>query len=95
MRFTLPTRHVLYFGIQAKKDKLDAAGMPKSANTSIAEIHQQAVMMLDTKSSIRTNHACWSPRLHYRRRRDHEGRQNWIGQRLDAAQRSQVMFMPT
>ena len=27
MRFTLPTQHVLYFGIQAKKGKIDAAGM--------------------------------------------------------------------
>jgi hypothetical protein len=27
MRFTLPTQHVLYFGIQAKKGKLDASGV--------------------------------------------------------------------
>jgi hypothetical protein len=24
MRYTLPTQHVLYFGLQAKRDKLDA-----------------------------------------------------------------------
>jgi hypothetical protein len=29
MHFTLPTQHRLYFGIQVKKDKLDAAGMTK------------------------------------------------------------------
>ena len=27
VRFTLPTQHVIYFGVQSKKDKLDAAGM--------------------------------------------------------------------
>ena len=27
MKFTLPTQHVLYFGIQAKKGKLDASGV--------------------------------------------------------------------
>jgi len=26
MRYTLPTQHYLYFGIQAKKGKIDAAG---------------------------------------------------------------------
>lgn len=38
MKFTLPTQHVLYFGIQAKKGKLDASGISKAANTNIAEI---------------------------------------------------------
>ncbi len=95
MRFTLPTRHVLYFGIQAKKDKLDAAGMPKTGNTNIAEIHQQAVMML--------GHEIFDPETNRRVLVDHayiiaggeitKAAQNWIGQRLDAVQRSQVMFM--
>ena len=26
MRYTLPTQHVLYFGLQVKRDKLDASG---------------------------------------------------------------------
>ena len=38
MKFTLPTLHVLYFGIQAKKGKLDASGVSKSGNENIAEI---------------------------------------------------------
>ena len=29
MKFTLPTQHVLYFGIQAKKGQLDASGVSK------------------------------------------------------------------
>jgi hypothetical protein len=27
MKYVLPTQHVLYFGLQAKKDKLDASGV--------------------------------------------------------------------
>src|ERR1700757_5176731 len=46
MRFTLPTQHVLYFGIQAKKGKIDAAGSSRDSNRNIAEIHQQVLMML-------------------------------------------------
>jgi hypothetical protein len=95
MRYILPTRHVLYFGIQAKKGKLDAAGMPKAGNVNIAEIHQQAVMML--------GHEIFDPETNRRVLVDHayiiaggeitKAARNWIGQRLDAAQRSQVMFM--
>ncbi|WP_210249006.1 MULTISPECIES: hypothetical protein [unclassified Bradyrhizobium] len=38
MRYTLPTQHVLYFGLQAKRDKLDAAGMRKGDTANVAEI---------------------------------------------------------
>jgi hypothetical protein len=43
MKFTLPTQHVLYFGLQAKKGKIDSAGV---SNANIAEIHNQVLMML-------------------------------------------------
>ena len=46
MRFTLPTQHVLYFGLQVKRDKLDAAGISKNGTANIAEILNQATMML-------------------------------------------------
>jgi len=49
MRYILPTQHVLYFGIQAKKGKLDAAGSSKGANSNVAEIHNQVLMMLGHK----------------------------------------------
>ena len=39
MKYTLPTQHVLYFGLQAKRDKLDAAGNSKDGNRNVAEIH--------------------------------------------------------
>jgi hypothetical protein len=32
MRYTLPTQRVLYFGIHAKKGKLDASGVTKAGN---------------------------------------------------------------
>src|SRR5690606_6968639 len=38
MRFVLPTQHVLYFGVQAKKGKLDASGARKDGNSNIAEV---------------------------------------------------------
>jgi hypothetical protein len=44
MRYVLPTQHVLYFGIQAKKRKLDASGA--GSNTNVAEIHNQVLMTL-------------------------------------------------
>ncbi len=39
MRYTLPTQHLLYFGIQAKKGKIDASGITKAGNANVAEIH--------------------------------------------------------
>jgi hypothetical protein len=41
-----PTQHRLYFDIQAKKGKLDAAGVTRAGNANIAEVHNQALMML-------------------------------------------------
>lgn len=46
MKFVLPTQHVLYFGLQAKKDKLDSSSVTKSGNANVAEIHNQVMMML-------------------------------------------------
>jgi len=46
MRYTLPTQHVLYFGLQVKRDKLDAAAMTKGDNANVAEILNQVTMML-------------------------------------------------
>src|SRR3546814_20364833 len=57
MKFTLPTGHHLYFGIQAKRGKLDAAG--KTRNENVAEVLAQIRMMLghqlfDTEINKRT-----------------------------------------
>jgi hypothetical protein len=93
MRYTLPTQHVLYFGIQVKKGKLDAAGTGK--NTNMAEIHNQTLMML--------GHEIFDPEIGKRVLVDHafivaggeitKAARNWLGNILDASKRSQVMFM--
>jgi len=95
MKYILPTQHVLYFGIQAKKGKLDAAGMSKGANVNIAEILNQALMML--------GHEIFDPEIGKRVLVDHafivaggeitKAARNWLGNALDATKRSQVMFM--
>lgn len=95
MKFTLPTLHVLYFGIQVKKGKLDSAGMSKAGSANISEIHNQVSMML--------GHEIFDPELNRRVLVDHafivaggeitKQAKNWLGGKLDAAKRSQVMFM--
>ncbi len=95
MKYTLPTQHVLYFGIQAKKGKLDSAGVTKGSNANVAEIHNQVTMML--------GHEIFDPEIGKRVLVDHafivaggeitKAARNWIGNKLDATKRSQIMFM--
>jgi hypothetical protein len=95
MRFTLPTHHYLYFGIQVKKDKIDAAGRTDAQNANVAEILNQVTMML--------GHEIFDPDTNKRALVDHafivsggeitNQARNWLGQRLDATKRSQVMFI--
>jgi hypothetical protein len=95
MRFQLPTQHFLYFGIQAKKGKLDAAGGTKAKNANMAEIHAQAVMML--------GHEVFDPETNKKVLVDHafivaggeitKAARQWLGDRLNASQRSQIIFM--
>jgi hypothetical protein len=95
MKYTLPTLHVLYFGIQAKKDKLDSAGVGKNGSVNVAEIHNQVNMML--------GHEIFDPEINRRVLVDHafivaggqitKQARNWIGNKLDANKRSQIMFL--
>jgi hypothetical protein len=95
MRFTLPTQNMLYFGIQVKKGKLDASGVTRSGNANVAEIHNQALMMLA--------HEVFDPETNRRVLVDHafivaggeitKAARNWLGNALDASKRSQIMFM--
>lgn len=95
MKFTLPTQHVLYFGLQAKKGKLDAAGVSQGESRNIAEIYNQVTMML--------GHEIFDPEIGKRVLVDHafivaggeitKAARNWLGNKLDASKRSQVMFM--
>ena len=95
MKFTLPTRNVLYFGVQVKRGKIDAAGKTKGTNSNVAEILNQIGMML--------GHVRFDPDINKRRLVDHafivsggeitkQARQ-WLGERLDLSQRSQIMFL--
>lgn len=95
MRYTLPTRHILYFGIQAKKGKLDASGATRTGNANMAEVYNQALMMLA--------HEIFDPETSRRVLVDHafivaggqitKAARNWLGNALDATKRSQIMFM--
>ncbi|NUT48859.1 MAG: hypothetical protein HOV94_16365 [Saccharothrix sp.] len=95
MRYTLPTQHILYFGIQAKKGKLDASGVTRTGNANMAEIYNQALMMLA--------HEIFDPETNRRVLVDHafivaggeitKAARNWLGNALDATKRSQIMFM--
>lgn len=94
MKYTLPTLHVLYFGIQAKKGKLDSAGLGKDGSSNIAEIHNQAHMML--------GHEIFDPELSRRVLVDHafivaggeitKQARNWLGNKLDANKRSPNVY---
>jgi hypothetical protein len=95
MRYKLPTQHVLYFGLQAERDKLDAAGMSKAGTANVSEILNQVTMML--------GHEIFDSETSRRVLIDHafivaggaitKAAKNWLGERLDASKRSQVMFM--
>lgn len=95
MRFILPTQHVLYFGIQAKKGKIDSAGVTKGSNANIAEIYNQVLMMI--------GHEIFDPEINRQVLVDHafivsggeitKQARNWIGGKLDTVKRSQILFM--
>ena len=95
MRYVLPTQHVLYFGIQAKRGKLDSSGVSRGMNANIAEIYNQVLMML--------GHELFDPETNKRVLVDHafivaggeitKQARNWLGEKLDATKRSQIMFM--
>jgi hypothetical protein len=95
MRYVLPTQHVLYFGIQVKKGKLDSAGISREPSANVAEIHNQLLMML--------GHEIFDPEINRRVLVDHafivaggvitKQAKNWIGGKLDATRRSQILFM--
>lgn len=95
MKFILPTQHVLYFGVQVKKGKLDSSGVTKASHANIAEIHNQALMML--------GHEIFDSELSRRVLVDHafivaggeitKAARNWIGNKLDQSKRSQILFM--
>jgi hypothetical protein len=95
MKFQLPTQHVLYFGIQAKKGKLDSSGVSKGGNANVAEVYHQVEMML--------GHELFDPEAGRKVLVDHafivaggeitKAARNWLGGKLDATRRSEIMFI--
>jgi hypothetical protein len=95
MSYVLPTHHIIYFGIQAKKGKLDTSGISKSSNSNLAEVYHQTLMML--------GHEIFDPEINKKVLVDHafiiaggeitKQAKNWIVGRLDTSKRSQILFM--
>jgi len=95
MKFVLPTQHVLYFGIQVKKGKIDSAGITKTGNNSVAEVYNQSLMLLGL--------AIFDPDIGKNVLVDHviivaggeitKAARLWLGTQLDAVQRRQIIFM--
>ena len=95
MRFVLPTQHVLYFGLQAKKGKLDSSGVTHGSNTNVAEIYNQVLMMLgheifdaETSKKVLVDHAFIVAGGEITK-----AARNWLGGKLDQSKRSQILFM--
>ncbi|WP_433862855.1 hypothetical protein [Sphingobacterium thalpophilum] len=95
MKYTLPTQHILYFGIQVKKGRIDSSGVTKTGNANVAEIYNQVLMML--------GHEIFDPEIGKKVLVDHgfivaggeitKAARNWIGGKLDVTKRSQIMFI--
>lgn len=93
MKYILPTSHNLYFGVQVKKGEIRSSAKPNDSN--ITELLSQIKMMLD--------HVIFDPEINKRRLVDHaiivasgeitKQARNWLGEKLDASQRSQILFM--
>lgn len=93
MKLPLPTAHMIYFGVQAKRGKLDSAG--KGRNTNITEILNQVRMMIA--------HPIFDPDTNKKHLVDHafivaggeitKQAKQFLAENLDASQRSQILFM--
>jgi predicted peroxiredoxin len=93
MKYQLPTAHYLYFGIQAKKGKLDSAG--RSKNENVSEVLNQVRMMLDSP--------IFDPEINKKVLLDHvfiasaseitKAAKNWLAEHLDQNSRRHVLFV--
>ncbi len=92
MKFTLPTQHVLFFGCQIKKGKIDATA---KSETNVAEILNQINMMLD--------YPILDTLSNRKQLLDHvyiiaggeitKQARNWLGEKLNASKRRHIIFM--
>ncbi len=95
MKFQLPTSHFIYFAVQVKKGKIDAAGKTKSNHENVAEVLNQAKMAMA--------HPIFDPEVNKKVLVDHvyivasgeitkQARQ-FVGEKLDIESRRQTIFM--
>ena len=95
MKFQLPTAHFIYFAVQVKKGKIDAAGKSKPDHENIAEVLNQAKMAMA--------HPIFDPEVNKKVLIDHvyiiatgeitkQARQ-LAGEKLDIEARRQTIFM--
>ena len=95
MKLQLPTSHFLYFGVQVKKGKIDAAGKTKTDHENIAEVLSQIKMAMA--------HPIWDPDINKRVLVDHvyivssgeitKQAKQFLGEKLDMDGRRQTIFM--
>jgi hypothetical protein len=93
MKLRLPTGHLIYFGCQAKRDKLDAAA--SGSNTNIATILKQIEMMI--------GHPVFDPDDNRKHLLDHcyiisageitKAARQYLAERLDQQARRHILFM--
>jgi hypothetical protein len=93
MKYQLPTNHYLYFGIQAKREKLDSAAGSLSRN--IAAVLDQVRMALQDP--------VWDPETNRKNLIDHviivsageitKAAQRLMAENLDASQRRSILFL--
>jgi hypothetical protein len=95
MKYRLPTSHFIYFGVQVKKGKIDAAGKTKTDRENITEVLNQARMAME--------HPIWDPEVNKRVLIDHvyiiasgeitKQAKQFLGERLDLEGRRKTIFM--
>jgi hypothetical protein len=95
MKLQLPTSHFIYFGVQVKKGKIDAAGKPKSNHENITEVLNQARMGMA--------HPIFDPEVNKRVLIDHlyivasgeitKQAKQLVAEKLDIEGRRQIIFM--
>lgn len=95
LKFQLPTSHFIYFAVQVKKGKIDAAGKTKSDHENIGEVLNQARMAM--------GHPIFDSEINKRVLVDHvyivasgeitKQAKQFLAEKLDTDGRRQMIFM--
>lgn len=95
LKLQLPTSHFIYFAVQVKKGKIDAAGKTKGGQENVTEVLNQVNMA--------RAHPVWDPDINKRVLVDHvyivatgeitKQAKQFLGEKLDIEGRRQTIFM--